>query len=117
MRIDRPMAEAAVASGRRILVAATLPSTLVQPGRCFSRCPTPRADHRDGGCALRSGLAALRAWRPRRVRGGDCSRNPRRGERHRHRGARPRQWRRRPSASAPLASRPWPAPSLASAPR
>jgi hypothetical protein len=28
MRIDRPMAEAAVASGRRILVAATLPSTL-----------------------------------------------------------------------------------------
>ena len=28
MRIDRPMAEAAVRSGRRILVAATLPSTL-----------------------------------------------------------------------------------------
>jgi hypothetical protein len=28
MRIDRPMAEAAVASGRRIVVAATLPSTL-----------------------------------------------------------------------------------------
>jgi hypothetical protein len=28
MRIDRPMAEAAVASGRRIRVAATLPSTL-----------------------------------------------------------------------------------------
>lgn len=28
MRIDRPMAEQAVASGRRILVAATLPSTL-----------------------------------------------------------------------------------------
>ena len=29
MRIDRPMAEAAVASGRSIVVAATLPSTLV----------------------------------------------------------------------------------------
>jgi len=28
IRVDRPMAEAAVASGRRILVAATLPSTL-----------------------------------------------------------------------------------------
>jgi len=28
MRIDRPMADAAVASGRRIVVAATLPSTL-----------------------------------------------------------------------------------------
>jgi len=28
MRIDRPMAEAAIASGRRIVVAATLPSTL-----------------------------------------------------------------------------------------
>ncbi|MEO7190864.1 MAG: hypothetical protein ABI051_07375 [Vicinamibacterales bacterium] len=28
MRIDRPMAEAAVASGRRVLVAAALPSTL-----------------------------------------------------------------------------------------
>ncbi|MEO8484627.1 MAG: hypothetical protein ABI634_20655 [Acidobacteriota bacterium] len=29
MRIDRPMAEQAVASGRRIIVAATLPSTLL----------------------------------------------------------------------------------------